>query len=49
MSTDERDLTLSEAQTNALMEISNAMVKLYKEYFGRGPTAARASWSGENL
>jgi uncharacterized protein YbcI len=28
------------------MAISNAMVKLYKEYFGRGPTRARTNWAG---
>jgi uncharacterized protein YbcI len=46
---DEQNLTPYEARTNVLMEVSNAMVRLYKEYFGRGPTAARASWGGENL
>jgi uncharacterized protein YbcI len=49
LSTNERDLTPHEARTNILMEVSNAMVRLYKEHFGRGPTAARAGWSGENL
>jgi len=29
-----------------LMEISNAMVQLYKVQFGRGPTAARTYWAG---
>jgi uncharacterized protein YbcI len=28
--------------------IANEMVRLYKHYFGRGPTAARAIWSGPN-
>jgi uncharacterized protein YbcI len=49
VSINERDLTPHEARTNVLMEVSNAMVRLYKESFGRGPTAARASWCGENL
>jgi uncharacterized protein YbcI len=49
MSTGEQDLTPHEARTNVLMEVSNAMVQLYKSYFGRGPTAARAHWCGENL
>jgi uncharacterized protein YbcI len=31
-----------------LMEISNAMVRLYKEQFGRGPTKARTHWAGPN-
>lgn len=29
-----------------LLEISNLMVRLYKEAFGRGPTKARARFSG---
>jgi uncharacterized protein YbcI len=49
MSTGEQDLTPQEARSNVLMEVSNAMVGLYKGYFGRGPTAARAHWCGENL
>jgi uncharacterized protein YbcI len=28
------------------MAISNEMVRLYKEQFGRGPTRARTSWCG---
>jgi uncharacterized protein YbcI len=28
------------------MEVSNAMVGLYKEQFGRGPTRARSFWVG---
>jgi uncharacterized protein YbcI len=31
------------------LEVSNAMVKLYKELFGRGPTRARAAYAGPNL
>ena len=29
-----------------MMQISNDLVRLYKEQFGRGPTAARAAWAG---
>jgi uncharacterized protein YbcI len=29
-----------------MLELSNAMVRLYKELFGRGPTKARASFAG---
>lgn len=29
-----------------LLEVSNAMVRLYKETFGRGPTKARAQFAG---
>ena len=28
------------------MEVSNAMVRLYKEQFGRGPKKARSFWAG---
>jgi uncharacterized protein YbcI len=31
-----------------LLEISNAMVALYKEAFGRGPTKARAQFAGHD-
>ncbi len=29
-----------------LQELTNAMVRLYKELFGRGPTKARTNWAG---
>ena len=29
--------------------ISNEMVRLYKEQFGRGPTQARAMWTGDDV
>lgn len=31
-----------------MLEISNAMVRLYKEAFGRGPTKARAQFAGHD-
>jgi len=34
---------------NVLMEISNEMVRLYKQQFGRGPTAARTAWAGPDV
>jgi uncharacterized protein YbcI len=34
---------------SVLMEISNAMVQLYKEQFGRGPTKARTHWAGPDM
>jgi uncharacterized protein YbcI len=46
MSTDEQQPTTSENRVSALMEISNAMVGLYKQQFGRGPTTARTHWAG---
>jgi uncharacterized protein YbcI len=32
--------------TSILMAVSNAMVKLHKEQFGRGPTNSRANFAG---
>jgi uncharacterized protein YbcI len=37
-----------EQLTSPLVEISNAMVRLHKEQFGRGPTAARAHFAGSD-
>ncbi len=34
------------ADRSPMLEISNAMVRLYKEAFGRGPTKARAHFAG---
>src|SRR5919205_755514 len=31
------------------MAVSNAMVRLYKELFGRGPTKARTAFAGPDL
>src|SRR4051812_29556189 len=45
----EEQPTAGEARTSALMEISNAMVRLYKQYFGRGPTSARTHWCGPDV
>jgi uncharacterized protein YbcI len=47
-STDEQP-TASESRTSATMEISNAMVRLFKEQFGRGPTTARTHWCGPDV
>jgi uncharacterized protein YbcI len=39
-----------EERTGLLMvELSNAMVRLYKNLFGRGPTKARTSYAGPDL
>ena len=49
MSTDEHQYpepSAQEARTSILMEVSNAMVRLYKEQFGRGPTRTRTYWAG---
>src|SRR4051794_6572119 len=51
MSTDEQGsrLTADEADASGLMEISNTMVRIYKDQFGRGPTKARTYWSGPDM
>jgi uncharacterized protein YbcI len=36
------------ADRSPMLEISNAMVRLYKEAFGRGPTKARANFAGRD-
>jgi len=46
---EEQQPTASENRTSALMEISNAMVGLYKHQFGRGPTSARTHWAGPDV
>jgi uncharacterized protein YbcI len=38
--------TAGEERTSILLEISNTMVRLYKDQFGRGPTRARSHWAG---
>jgi uncharacterized protein YbcI len=38
--------TSEEGRASVLMELSNAMVRLHKEMFGRGPTKARTFWAG---
>jgi uncharacterized protein YbcI len=34
---------------NVLMEISNEMVRLYKQQFGRGPTTVRTLWASPDV
>jgi len=41
-----RNGTATLADKSPMLEISNAMVRLYKEAFGRGPTKARAQFAG---
>jgi uncharacterized protein YbcI len=39
----------AERDGRVLAEIANEMVRLFKEQFGRGPTAARAAWAGPDV
>lgn len=48
MSDREQQVSADEGRTSVLLEVSNTMVRLFKERFGRGPTKARAVWSGED-
>jgi uncharacterized protein YbcI len=41
--------TGSRENLSVLMQISNEMVRLYKEQFGRGPTKARTNWAGPDI
>ncbi len=47
MSTDEPEQpSAGDARASVLIDVSNAMVRLFDEQFGRRPTTARAYWSG---
>ena len=35
--------------SSVTLEIANAMVRIFKEQFGRGPTKARATWAGPDV
>jgi uncharacterized protein YbcI len=48
MSSDQQQPADGQHRADLLMEISNTIVRLFKEQFGRGPTAARASWAGND-
>jgi uncharacterized protein YbcI len=39
----------AESEGSVLQAISNEMVRLFKERFGRGPTKARADWAGPDV
>src|SRR3954465_7304496 len=51
MATDEPEQTKqgTHEKFSVQMQISNEMVRLYKEQFGRGPTKARTNWAGPDL
>ena len=42
----DRPSATATADRSPMLEISNEMVRLYKEAFGRGPTKARAQFAG---
>jgi uncharacterized protein YbcI len=45
---EERHNGTATADKSPMLEISNAMVRLYKEAFGRGPIKARAQFAGSD-
>jgi uncharacterized protein YbcI len=47
MSADQQDQSVH--RQSDTLQISNEMVRLYKEQFGRGPTQARAIWAGDDV
>jgi uncharacterized protein YbcI len=49
MATDEHQASETDSRTSVVLEISNTMVRLYKEQFGRGPTKARTHWCGDDV
>lgn len=44
---DDVDAVAEVRETSVLSAISNEMVRLFKEQFGRGPTRARTHWAGD--
>jgi len=49
MSSEDDTQTQDGRRTHALVEISNVMVRLFKEQFGRGPTRARTIWAANDV
>ena len=49
MAVDMPNLDRDGAPQNTLSLISNEMVRLYKEQFGRGPTKTRTNWAGPDV
>ena len=43
------ELNRDDAPPNTLSLISNEMVRIYKEQFGRGPTKTRTNWAGPDV
>jgi uncharacterized protein YbcI len=41
--------TEDRSATGATLQISDEMVRLYKDQFGRGPTRARTHWAGPDV
>ena len=48
-SIDDRSDDGEQRAVSMMAELSNEMVRLYKEQFGRGPMSARAAWAGPDV
>jgi uncharacterized protein YbcI len=42
-------LDIADRPSHMLADLSNEMVRLYKDQLGRGPTRARTTWSGPDV
>jgi uncharacterized protein YbcI len=49
MAAEHENEPVSEEELSLLAAISREMVRLYKDQFGRGPTAARTHWCGPDM
>ncbi|MFL5818151.1 MAG: Na-translocating system protein MpsC family protein [Conexibacter sp.] len=49
MDTTSPDTVQETGASSVLAQVANEVVRLFKEQFGRGPTRARASWSGDDV
>ena len=43
------EVETSEREASVLSQVSNEMVRLYKNQFGRGPTTVRTTWCGGDV
>ncbi|MDQ5808035.1 MAG: DUF2294 domain-containing protein [Actinomycetota bacterium] len=48
MSSDDASAVDHSDGQSVLAQLSNEMVRLYKDQFGRGPTRARSHWAGDD-
>ena len=39
----------TDGRASLLQEVSNEMVRIYKELFGRGPTRSKTNWAGPDV
>jgi uncharacterized protein YbcI len=49
MSTEGQERSKAMGRPSVLLAISEAMIRLYKEQFGRGPTRTRTHWCGDDI